>query len=892
MAPVHAFTKKCIKRMTVELVTGPGSDVDSFICVFLALGHLAYASTAPASTTAITATGTPTQSILAEATSALSAAGRSSPTSSNGLSTVFQRLFESIDVLGAFIVKATAEAELQLQKLVHPELFYSYGESPPVYPTPQGSGAGEWDDAYAQARAIVANMTTNEKAGILYGGLDAKGCSGFTGSVSRLGFPGICLNDAESGVRTGELVNGYPAQLHIGASWNRSLAFERARHLGREFKAKGVNVLLGPVIGPLGRVAKGGRNWEGFSNDPYLAGELVAPTVAGIQESVIACAKHLIANEQETNRLPFLAGFLGLFNQSVSSNLDDRTMHELYLWPWYDAVKAGVGSVMCSYNRINNSYGCQNSKVINGHLKTELGFQGFVVSDWYAQRSGVASANAGLDMAMPNSRYWDLFQLSLAVANGSVNATRLDDMATRILASWYRFAHFDNPGMKDHASTDARDPASEPVLLQSAVEGHVLVKNIRNALPLKSPKSLSVFGYDADGGRNTSASDSTLYEFGLTNAPEYTNGKSFSGLDMLLYMAEVVPDGNHGPSVALNGTLKTGGGSGAITPTSSISPYDALLQQASQDGTIITGDLASFNPRVNETDVCLVFINALSSESWDRATLADNYSDQLILNVASQCNNTIVVIHNAGIRLVDRWIEHENVTAAIFAHLPGQLSGSSLTEILYGRQSPSGRLPYTVAKKEEDYGSLLEPTLPDSDAFFYSQSNFTEGLFIDYKSFIQSDITPRFAFGFGLTYAEFEYSDLKVKKNSSADTSFLPPDALEPGSVSPEGGIASLYDVIVNIEATITNTGSIAAAEVAQLYIGIPKSGLPRALRGFDKQLIQPGQNTTVSFPIRRRDLSIWDTVQQQWTLQQGSYNVMVGKSVLDIQLNGTLIID
>lgn len=732
-------------------------------------------------------------------------------------------------------------------------------------------------------------MTTDEKVGILYGASDANGCSGFTGSVSRLGFPGICLNDAESGVRTGELVNGYPAQLHVGASWNRSSALERAQYVGREFKSKGINVMLGPVIGPIGRVAKGGRNWEGFSNDPYLAGELVGPTVAGIQESVIACAKHLIAYEQETNRMPFFAGFIGLFNQSVSSNLDDRTMHELYLWPWYDAVKAGVGSAMCSYNRINNSYACQNSKVMNGYLKTELGFQGFVVSDWYGQHTGIASANSGLDMAMPSSGYWDLWQLSTAASNGSVNATRLDDMATRILASWYRFAQFEDPGM--NASVDARDPAAESILFQGAVEGHVLVKNTKNALPLNKPKSLSVFGYDADGGLNTSASDSTLYGFGLANAPEYTDGKSFSGIDMLLYMGELLADGNHGPDAALNGTAKTGGGSGAVTPTNSTSPYDALLQEAAQDGTVLYHDFSSFSPQVNETDACLVFINAMASESWDRSTLADNYSDNLILNVASQCDNTIVVIHNAGIRLVDRWIEHENVTAVIFAHLPGQESGNSLTEVLYGRQSPSGRLPYTVAKSEEDYGALLNPTLPDSENFFYSQSNFTEGLNIDYKHFIQADITPRFAFGYGLTYSDFAYSDLKVAKNNTADTSSLPPDAVAPDHVSPEGGLASLYDVVVTVEATVTNTGSVTAAEVAQLYIGIPNSGLPKTLRGFDKQLIHPGKSTTVSFPLRRRDLSTWDTVQQQWVLPRGSYNVMVGKSVLDIQLNGTLLL-
>lgn len=139
--------------------------------------------------------------------------------------------------------------------------------------------------------------------------LDAQGCSGFTGSVSRLGFPGICLNDAESGIRAStDFVNGYPSQISVGASWDKGLAFHRANYMGAEFKAKGINVVLGPVVGPLGRVALGGRNWEGFTNDPYLAGSLANPTVEGLQQSVISCTKHFIGNEQETNRNPFVQG--------------------------------------------------------------------------------------------------------------------------------------------------------------------------------------------------------------------------------------------------------------------------------------------------------------------------------------------------------------------------------------------------------------------------------------------------------------------------------------------------------------------------------------------------------------------------------------------------------
>lgn len=755
--------------------------------------------------------------------------------------------------------------------------------------TAQSTGIGGWAGAYAQARSVVVGLTNNEKNSLLYGsGIGVNGCSGFSGNLTRVSYTGLCLQDAESGVRTGNLVNGYPAQLAVGSSWNRDLAYARAKYIGAEFKAKGVNVLLGPVVGPLGRIAKGGRNWEGFSNDPYLAGQLVQQTVSGMQESVIACVKHFIGYEQETNRLPFAAGQLeplGLrANQSVSSNIGDRAMHELYLWPFYDAVRAGVGSVMASYNKVNGSDASANSKNLNGLLKTELGFQGFVVSDWYGQHTGVASANAGLDMAMPSSSFWDSNKLAQAVSNGSMTSARLDDMVTRILAAWYRYAQLSTPGMTPNANVDARDPASEDTILQSAIEGHVLVKNINNALPLSKPKSLSLFGWDAVGGINDTTT-SFKYPFGLTNTQTYDNGVAFTDLGTALLFASLSRVGSAGPAAALNGTLITGGGSGAITPNASIAPYDAFVTQAAIDGTVLKTDFISVNPNVDPTtDAAIVFVNEQSSESWDRSGLASTYADSLISNVASQHRNTIVVIHNAGIRLVDRWIDNANVTAVLFGHPSGQASGTALTEIIYGRQSPSGRLPYTVAKQESDYGSLLNPSYATPSNPFYSQSDFTEGVFIDYKAFIKNNITPRYAFGYGLTYTTFAYSNLAIAVNSTANTAALPPDALSSSSaVAPEGGLASLYDIVATITATVANTGStFTAAEVAQLYLGIPTSGVTKVLRGFSKVSVSPGTSVQVNFPLRRRDVSVWDTVAQQWRIPAGAFQVYVGQNVLD----------
>jgi hypothetical protein len=246
----------------------------------------------------------------------------------------------------------------------------------------------------------------------------------------------------------------------------------------------------------------------------------------------------------------------------------------------------------------------------------------------------------------------------------------------------------------------------------------------------------------------------------------------------------------------------------------------------------------------------------------------------------------MVVVHAAGIRLVDPWIENSNITAVIMAHLPGQDSGRALVEILYGKQSPSGRLPYTIARQESDYGSLLDPTLPSDETPYYPQSNFTEGVFIDYKHFERYGIAPRFEFGFGLSYTTFDYSNLTVDVDESAG--LLPPNP----EVVLQGGISSLWDQIGSVTCTVSNTGNFTSAEVAQLYLHLPGDGPAKLLRGFEKKTLLPGASENFTFPLQRRDLSSWDTASQQWVLDRGVYDVMVGKSVLDIQLRGNFTLE
>ena len=386
---------------------------------------------------------------------------------------------------------------------------------------------------------MVNKMSLVEMVNITTGtGWQQNLCVGNTGPANSVGFPSLCLQDGPLGIRFADHITAFPAGLTVGATWSRDLMYRRGKALGEEARLKGINVLLGPSMGPLGKVVAGGRNWEGFGADPVLQGVAAAETIMGIQEEgVMATAKHYIVNEQEHFRQSFEWGL----PNAISSNVDDRTLHELYLWPFAESIKAGVASVMCSYNQVNNSYACGNSKLLNGILKDELGFQGFVQSDWLGQRSGVASALAGLDMTMPgDGLHWQDGQSlwggtrTQAVLNGSIPMERIHDMATRIVATWYQlgqdnktmwseegpnFSSWTNDeiGKIHHGSDDKMlgvvnkfvdtmgtgDAYHGWLAREIAQEGIVLVKNVNKTLPL-TPKGWTDYNkplYNPNGGK-------------------------------------------------------------------------------------------------------------------------------------------------------------------------------------------------------------------------------------------------------------------------------------------------------------------------------------------------------------------------------------------------------
>ncbi|KAM3074898.1 hypothetical protein ACMFMG_008308 [Clarireedia jacksonii] len=715
-------------------------------------------------------------------------------------------------------------------------------------------GDGDWVAAYAKATAALAKLTNANKVTLVTGvGWEKGPCVGNTAAISSIGWPQFCLQDGPLGVRYAQQVTAFPAGITTGSTWDTSLMYARGYAIGQESKALGVHNQLGPVAGPLGKIPVAGRNWEGFSNDPYLSGEAMRNTVNGMQAAgVQACAKHYLGNEQELNR------------NTMSANINDRTTHELYLWPFAEAVKANVTSVMCSYNKFNTTWSCENQALLTTLLKNELDFQGYVVSDWAAQHTTVGSANAGLDMTMPGDNFGDnnfLWGTNLlnAVSSGQVPQSRLDDMARRILASWYFLGQDTNyPSVSGWTSWNGGvggpnvQGSHKTVARAVARDGIVLLKNTNNALPLKKPASLAVVGLDA-----------------VTN-PSGPNACTDRGCDQ--------------------GTLAMGWGSGTADFPYLTSPYDAIKSQAAADGTTVTlsgtDSTSAGASAASAAATAIVFINSDSGEGYitvegvagDRINLDPWHNGNALVSAVAAVNKkTIVVIHSVGPLVLESILALPTVVAVVWASLPGQESGSALVDVLYGSVSPSGKLPYSIAKSLSDYPTKIAS----------GDDSYSEGLFIDYRWFDKQGITPRYEFGYGLSYTTFAYSGLTTSVLSTS-----------PGSSAPApGGPQSLYDNVASVSITLTNNGSVAGAETAQLYIGFPSSSsiassTPiRQLRGFKKITLQPTGSTSLTFTLRRKDLSYWDSAAQSWVMPSGAFGVWVGASSRDLRLTGSLTV-
>jgi beta-glucosidase len=548
------------------------------------------------------------------------------------------------------------------------------------------------DAAKTRAAELVARMTQDEKLRFVRG-IDGR----YVGNVAATaGLPALTLQDGPAGVARFGGVTAFPAPITLAASWNRDLVQRWGAAMAAEERGKGAMVQLGPMMNMV-RSPAAGRNFESFGEDPFLTAELVTADVLGMQsQKVVATAKHFIANEQETNR------------GSGDSQLDERTLHEIYYPPFEAAVNAGVGAVMCSYNRVGGTYACENPATL-GDLKSGMGFTGWVMSDWGATHSTVASANAGLDMEMPDSTYFGS-ALAAAVAAGTVPQARLDDMVSRILVSLLRIGVLDDPptGTPDTVVASAEHSA---LAREAAAAGITLLQNRNHALPLDaSVKSIAVIG--SAGG----------------DAP-----------------------------------FSDGGGSAYVNPRKLVSPLSALQAQAGAAVSITYargdgdgGDPAAAVAVAAAADAAIVFAAADSTEGEDRSSLglhAD--TDALIAAVAAANPRTIVVLHVPGAVLMP-WLEQ--VEAVLVAFYPGEENGNAVAPILLGAESPSGKLPVSFPRQVADL-----PRVAGEQAVPYR-----EGLSIGYRALDAQGVAPLFAFGHGLSYTTFAFAELNVRPGAAA----------------------------------------------------------------------------------------------------------------------------
>ncbi|CDH54259.1 glycoside hydrolase family 3 protein [Lichtheimia corymbifera JMRC:FSU:9682] len=701
--------------------------------------------------------------------------------------------------------------------------------SSPINAAPHAVDELSWDKAYTKARALVDQMTLDQKVGMVTGvGWSAKNCVGNTYPIHDPYFPSLCLQDGPLGIRFSDNTTAGVAGITAAASFDKDLIYKRGQYMGEESYGKGVNFQLGPSV-DIYRSPYAGRGWEGFGEDPYLQGVAGSLTAKGIQsQGVIATGKHYILNNQELNRT------------SSSSHADERALHEIYVWPYARMVEAGIGSMMCSYNRVDGDYACENDHTINQILKGELGFKGLIMSDWSAHHSTVKSALAGLDMSMPgditfeSGTSWWGSNLTQAVKDGQIPEDRVTDMSVRIAAAWYKMRQ-DEGFPKSTLESFHRNEAPEVVVSDDHAKivreigaaSVVLLKNEDNILPLNQDIShLAIIGSDA--GPNLD---------GMNSCPD-------RGCD--------------------KGTLAVGWGSGSVDFPYLVTPKEGIEARVDDSVEVsYTGDdydIDAVSELAKDADVAIVFSNADSGEQYitvdgnegDRRnlTLWGN-GDNLIQAVADSNENTIVVIHAVGPVLMP-WIDHPNIKAVVWPGLPGQESGNSLADVLFGDVNPSGRLPYSIAKKEEDYNVRISPD---------DEINYLEGLHVGYKHFDAQGIEPLFEFGFGLSYTTFEYSNLKVDGDKDRVTATI----------------------------SIRNTGEVDGAEVAQLYLGFPESANepPKLLRGFEKVFLKAGKQEKVQFELSKTDLSIWQ--EGEWIVPQGEYKIYVGASSRDIRQSATL---
>jgi beta-glucosidase len=715
----------------------------------------------------------------------------------------------------------------------------TFAEPKPAHRTSAEPEAHPWMDtslsADQRAELVLKEMTLDEKIQLLHGNgmpnwpgeprpnhLYGNGGAGFVMAIPRLGLPMIQMSDAAYGVRAsaqnGRYSTALPSDIAGAASWDTHGACEYGALIGRELRAQGYNMTLGGGVN-LAREPRNGRTFEYQGEDPVLAGTMVGNRIKCEQaQHVIGDIKHYALNDQESGR------------NEVNSIIGKRAMQESDLFAFQIGIKVGnPAAVMCSYNALNGVYACENSYLLTDVLRKDWKFPGFVVSDWGGTHSTVKSSAAGLDHEEPLEDFYGA-KFKEAVQSGKISQAELDEHVRRILRSEFAAGIIDFPLKKSVVDVEGGLAISQRLAEQSSV----LLKNQSNLLPLDRTKihSIAIIGPHADTGMISGGGSAQVDPQGASE-PEWKSQVWF-------------------PTSPLKAVA-------ARAPS-------ATVQFNSGENPTAAAELA------RKSDVVIVFVYQWLSEDFDLPNLSLPYNQDAIIDAVAAANPRTIVVIESGSAVTMPWAG--KVGGILEAWYAGSKGADAVANILFGDVNPSGKLPITFPRSENDlpHANLVLPTTAQLgiDAVMKSgeakptfEVHYDEGLKVGYKWYDAEHKDVLFPFGFGLSYTNFDYSGLKLAAGNPLTVTF-----------------------------TVKNTGSRDGMEVAEVYAGLPEGSgePPKRLVGWNKVLLKAGESRELSITVDPRYLSVYDEATNTWKLLPGDYTVSVGGSSQSLPLQQKIV--
>jgi beta-glucosidase len=681
--------------------------------------------------------------------------------------------------------------------------------------------------------SLIALMTIEEKIGMLHGN------SMFaTGGVERLGIPELKMADGPLGIREeisrnswapagwdNDFATYYPAAGAVAATWNPELSYSFGNSVGQEARARDKDMLLSPAINII-RTPLGGRTYEYFTEDPFLNKKLAVPFIIGIQNNdVMACVKHFAVNNQETNR------------GTVDVQVDERTLREIYLPAYKAAVKeANAYSLMGAYNKFRGDYLCENDLMLNKILRDEWGFQGIVVSDWAAVHSTVKSLENGLDIEMgtpkPFNEYYLADKLIEAYYSGEISEAEINKHVKRILGVLFQVKAIDGKNrIKGSLSTEAHFKDSYDV----AAEAIVLLKNENNLLPLQldGVKSIAVIG-------NNATKKNALGGFGA-------GVKTKREVTPLEGLQHKLPNG-----------IKITYAEGYLERYSK--NENDKKEQVTLHGPTTVDELDADKLEealiaAKNADIAIIFAGSnrdYETEASDRRDLSLPFGQEELIEKVLEVNPNTIVVMIAGAPFDLNRVKEKSSTL-VWSWFNGSEGGNALADVILGKVNPSGKLPWTMPKNLNDSPAHATNSFPGDETVTYK-----EEFLVGYRWFDTQNIEPLYPFGYGLSYSNFEFSNLKTDQFEYQEND------------------------TINVSFTIKNTGDFDGKEVAQLYVSKPKSSIKRAaqeLKGFQKVLVKSraSENATILLPVK--ELAYYNVAKKDWVIEPGTYVLKLGNS-------------